>query len=344
MKDTTKDKDSVYYVRKLINALSENRIARWVLLLAVIILGGAFLQWFVPALKGFAYVPFSVDLAIPLIDITIQLRLYTVLVMAGLMAALLVVLFLQADYQPLRDLDIWEVLMFVLIPGIVFGRFYYVLTTPTILENNPLAWIQLGDGGLSIIGGIFGGLLGLWAFARWRLYDFKLLATVAAIALPLAQAIGRWGNFFNLELLGHPTNKPWGMYVNPLFRPAGFAGSEHFHPIFLYESIASLTLFLGLAYLWKYLRQNQNQERFKAAINSALFIKIYIAWYFCIRFWIDFIRIDGSVRPEGLTITQWLILASFVGVIMFSLGYQLWFKHKYGVWFTQHAQLGRIRE
>lgn len=339
MKDSTKDS-----IKKVLTFINKSRLAQLLIITILIFAGLIFVAWFVPALRGVATVPFSIDLAIPLTEVELQIRWYTILVLIGLMSAVLVVIVLQALYEPLQEIDLWEATMFALLPGILLGRIYYVLTTPSVLQDNPWAWFQVGAGGLSIVGGIVGGIIGLWFFARIRLLDVKLLYAVAAVSLPLAQSIGRWGNFFNLELLGQPTALPWGLYVEPLFRPAGYEQSTYFHPIFLYESVASLALFLLMIGLWNKFSKKESGFNLKKAIKTGFFVKIYIAWYFCIRFWLDFLRIDGSIRPSGLTITQWLVLAGFAFIIIFSFIFQLWFRYKFGVWFTKHEQLERVNK
>lgn len=315
--------------------LLRNKWFRYAVMALSVVLGVTFLSWFVPASKGFYDVPSN--LSVPVGENALVLRWYTIFVLVGLLTAMGVFHLLQKSYAKLEKVDVWEALIFMLIPGVMFARFYYVWTTPIVLESNPLAWLQFGQGGLSIIGGFFGGLLGLYVFARWRKLHFYLIVNAIAVVLPLAQAIGRWGNFFNRELLGQPTDLPWGMFVPYLARPLGYEGSQFFHPIFLYESLASLVLFLVLAFVWKH--KAKVKEELEKTLRAGFFVKIYLAWYLTVRFWLDFYRIDGSIRPSGLTITQWLTLGLFAGVIVFSVIFQLWFRYTKAEWFTRHEQL-----
>ena len=124
---------------------------------------------------------------------------------------------------------------------------------------------------------------------------------MTSIGLILAQAFGRWGNFFNSEAFGLPTNLPWKLYIAPQYRPIPFTNIEYFHPTFLYESMLDLLLFVFLFYLIK-------NNKLKKEGNLAL---IYLILYSIIRIFVENIRIDSILYLFGVPIA---ILVS-VGII-----------------------------
>ena len=162
--------------------------------------------------------------------------------------------------------------------------------------------IAVWEGGLAIHGGlILGPLAGAWLAARWGVPILRGL-DVAGPGLALGQAIGRWGNFFNEEAFGRPTDLPWRLYISPPHRPPGFAQYEFFHPTFLYESLWDLAVFVVLiAWLAPKLKDRP----------GALFFA-YVALYSVGRFAIESLRLDsfwlGSFRVPQL--------ASIVGVVI----------------------------
>jgi len=155
-------------------------------------------------------------------------------------------------------------------------------------------------GALPIHGGlIVGPLVGAWLAAKWKLPVLRGF-DVAAPSLAIGQAIGRWGNFFNEEAFGAPTNLPWKLYISPEHRPPGFARFDYFHPTFLYESLWDLGIFIVLiAWLRPRLRQQP----------GALFFS-YIGLYSVGRFIIEAVRLD-SFWIGPFRVAQ---LASLLGV------------------------------
>jgi phosphatidylglycerol:prolipoprotein diacylglycerol transferase len=156
------------------------------------------------------------------------------------------------------------------------------------------------NGGLGIIGGLIGGMLGLFIFARARRLPFKDMLGAVAVVIPVGQVIGRLGNLFNHELYGPPTDLPWGQFIPEQFRKSGFEASEYFHPLFLYEALANLVLFTILWNLWQ------------RGWRGLKLVWVYLGGYGVIRFSLDFLRIDGNTGVGGLSYTQWLILAGFI--------------------------------
>jgi phosphatidylglycerol:prolipoprotein diacylglycerol transferase len=141
------------------------------------------------------------------------------------------------------------------------------------------------QGGLGIWGGIFGALLGLFMSTRKTRKLFAYV-DIFAVGAPLAQAIGRWGNYFNKELFGLPTNLPWGIYIPFEFRPPINKYFDHFHPLFLYESLLCLILFVFLYKIFS------RQKLFGKVISPGNIGIIYLIGYSFIRFFLEFLRTD----------------------------------------------------
>jgi phosphatidylglycerol:prolipoprotein diacylglycerol transferase len=156
--------------------------------------------------------------------------------------------------------------------------------------------------GFGIYGAVVGGLIGVWAFAKRNKLRFLEWADYCAPGLLLAQAIGRWGNFFNQELYGPPTDLPWGIYIAPDHRLPGLEAFDRFHPTFFYESVLNFAGFLILLYL----ARNWQKGRLYGDI-----LFIYGLIYPFIRFFIEFLRPDAWMIG-GIATAQLVSIGSFV--------------------------------
>jgi prolipoprotein diacylglyceryl transferase len=188
------------------------------------------------------------------------------------------------------------------IAGLVGGRAGYVATHLSSFTDRPWAVLYVWEGGLAVFGGLTVGIItGIW-YAR-RL-GMPIPAAVDAIipGLPLAQAIGRWGNYFNQELYGTPSSLPWALEVDPARRVAPYTEFTTFHPTFLYESLLNLVLLAVL--LWLGTRRQLRQ-------GSLLFA--YLAGYGFIRFAVELLRTDTTFRLLGLSRNNWIALLVFLG-------------------------------
>jgi phosphatidylglycerol:prolipoprotein diacylglycerol transferase len=209
-----------------------------------------------------------------------------------------------------RGLDAEQLLKtaeLALLGGLLGARLYYVLFNLDYYGQFPHKILYVWEGGLAIHGGLIGGLIvgGAYAWAK-RLPILEFL-DVAAPSLALGQAIGRWGNFFNEEAFGTPTDLPWRLYISPPHRPLQYATAETFHPTFLYESIWDLLLFLVLAF---WLRGPLQHAR------GALFL-VYVGLYSVGRFFTEALRTDalmlGPIRMAQLVSVMGVTLA-LVGI------------------------------
>jgi phosphatidylglycerol:prolipoprotein diacylglycerol transferase len=182
----------------------------------------------------------------------------------------------------ISDLSIWLV-----IGAIPAARLYYVLFQWSEYSQHPERIIAIWQGGIAIHGAIIGGIIAALIFARLKKISFWQLTDLVAPSLILGQAIGRWGNFFNSEAFGRPTDLPWKLYIPPDHRPVDLVDFEYFHPTFLYESLWNLMVFALLLTL--FFRALSKQSSLKV---GTLFLVYGIA-YSLGRFWIEGLRTDS---------------------------------------------------
>jgi prolipoprotein diacylglyceryl transferase len=189
--------------------------------------------------------------------------------------------------------------------GLIGGRLYHVITS---WDEVPHTWwgpFAVWEGGLGIWGGIaLGVLVGLWRVKR-RGADVAAFMDAGVPALLVAQAIGRVGNWFNQELFGKPTSLPWGLEIDPEHRPAEYADSATFHPVFLYEIIWNLTLAFVLV-------------RFGRRVRPPGLFALYVAGYSAFRIFAELIRVDPANHILGLRLNLFVAGTLFVaGLVWF---------------------------
>jgi len=186
--------------------------------------------------------------------------------------------------------------------GFLGARIGYVIPRIDRFIDRPLEILAIWQGGLALFGGLIAGTIAVIAVTRRGGGDVRAMADAVAPGLPLAQAIGRWGNYFNQELYGRPTELPWALEVEPAFRrPPEVAGAATFHPTFLYESLWNAALVLLIVRL----------DRRRAVPRGAL-ILVYAVGYGLGRFLIELLRIDTVERYGGLSRNNWIALALVV--------------------------------
>jgi prolipoprotein diacylglyceryl transferase len=249
----------------------------------------------------------------------IPIRAYALCIIAGIVAACVITeVRLRRRGAPkyfVLDLVIWAVLF-----GIPGGRIYHVITSP---ENyfgagkHPIDALKVYDGGLGIWGAIALGAVGVWIACRRAGVPLTFVADALAPGLPVAQAIGRFGNWFNNELYGGPTSLPWGLRVyqanlssgtverdgngNPIEVPGG-----PFHPTFLYEAIWDVLI---AVLVW------QLDKRYKFGKGRAF--ALYVMAYTVGRFWIEAMRTDTAHHFLGLRLNDWVSIVVFLGALLY---------------------------
>lgn len=200
-----------------------------------------------------------------------------------------------------------RVLLWMVILGFLGARTAYVIPRVSSFSGEWWKLIAIWEGGLALYGGItVGALVGVYLMRRWD-GDMLLLLDSAAVAVPLAQALGRWGNYFNQELFGTPTDLPWGLEIDPARRPAAYADSPTFHPTFLYESLWNLGLVAVMLWL----------ERRYPQVRGRL-VSVYFLGYGVIRFLLELIRTDTTFRFLGLSRNGWVSIGVVLaGIVLF---------------------------
>src|SRR4028118_2203907 len=198
----------------------------------------------------------------------------------------------NVDPNLLGDLAIWLV-----IAAIPSARLYYVLFEWKQYSQHPDQSIAIWNGGIAIHGAILGGTLAAIIFARIQKISVWQLADLVAPSLILGQAIGRWGNLFNSEAFGDPTDLPWKLYIPLERRPLNFSNYEYFHPTFLYESLWNLMVFGLLMTL--FFRGLKGSPRLKVGTIAL----VYLVAYSSGRVWIEGLRTD-SLMIGPLRIAQ----------------------------------------
>ena len=239
--------------------------------------------------------------------------------MGGVIAGLVLVR-KQARLKNLDENFLFDAVPWILFGGIVGARLSHVFTPPPSMIaqgftteyylKNPLAALNLRAGGLGIPGAVIGGLLIFLWFSWRKKQPFLVWIDVIAPAIPLGQAIGRWGNFFNQELYGAPTDLPWAIFIDPAHRFAEFAEEAYYHPIFLYESLWNL----GSVFLLLWI-----SRKFGGWLKKGDVFLFYLISYPLIRILLDFVRLDAS-QVGGLNANQTFMIV----VIIFAIFMLIW--------------------
>lgn len=230
------------------------------------------------------------------------IRWYGILIVSGIIIAILLCRRLGAHYGYTFD-DIMDVALVTVPLGIICARAYYVAFSWGYYSAHPAEIIAIWHGGLAVHGSLLGGMLGLLLVARHKGQHFRRWADVIAPGLILAQAIGRWGNFFNQEAYGYETDVPWAMFIDGAYR----------HPTFLYESLWDVLGCGLLLALWRLARGRRVGD-----VAAA-----YLIYYSLGRCVIEGFRTD-SLMLGGLRMAQVIsIVGALAGVFM------LWFNRRY---------------
>ncbi|MCB9445124.1 MAG: prolipoprotein diacylglyceryl transferase [Ardenticatenaceae bacterium] len=219
---------------------------------------------------------------------------------------------------------VWGGIGWALVLGIIGARLYHVLTPSPSMEavgifspldyfRNPYQLINLRNGGLGIYGGIAGGALGLWIFTRRQRLPSLAWADLAAVGMALGQVFGRWGNYFNQELYGRPTNLPWGIIIDPIYRLPAYSEYSRFHPAFLYESLWNLLTFFILLTLFR---------RYGKKLLTGDLMALYLIMYAIGRTLLETVRLDSRLlNLGGLQLN--MAVATFVSLLI-ALAMAIW--------------------
>ena len=237
----------------------------------------------------------------------LQINLYGIIIMVGAVAGTLLAK-AEAKRRKLESELVWDGLIWVLIGGIIGARIWHILTPPpSMVEqgittgyylSHPLDAIAIWRGGLGIPGAVVGGVFALFLFTRRKGVPFFPWVDSAAPALALGQAIGRWGNFFNHEVYGAPTDRPWAISIDLQHRLPNFVDQAYYHPLFLYEFLWNLANALTLLWIGR---------RLSHKLRPGDLFLVYLIIYPTGRFILEFLRLDSS-QVAGININQTLML------------------------------------
>ena len=266
--------------------------------------------------------PNGFDIPLPFLNTSFHIYFYGILIMLGVVAAA----FLgqaEARRRGINPEYIWDALFWIVLAGIIGARLWHVFSpTPSFVAQgittqwyftHPLDLINIRNGGLGIPGAIIGGALALWIYCRNKKISFLALADSVVPGVALAQAIGRWGNYFNQEVYGKPTNLPWKIFIDPAHRVPGYENNNFFQPLFLYESLWNL---LNMAMLlWM-------ARHFEKWLKPGDLFCIYMIFYAIGRFCLEFLRLDSS-QLGGINFNQ-----TFMVIVALGAGVYLFLNHR----------------
>lgn len=238
----------------------------------------------------------------------VPLRAYALCIIAGIFAALWLTRRRWAarggNPDDISDITLWAVPF-----GVIGGRLYHVITDPELYfaaGKEPVRALYIWDGGLGIPGAVALGAVGAWIGCRRRGITLADYADALAPGLILAQAIGRWGNYFNQELYGGPTTLPWALRIDPAHRPEATPDIALYHPTFLYESLWNLAAVAFLLFL---------DRRYQ--LRHGRLFACYVMAYTTGRFWIEGMRSDFANQFLGLRVNEWVSLVAFTGAAIY---------------------------
>jgi prolipoprotein diacylglyceryl transferase len=259
----------------------------------------------------------------------LPIRAYALCIIAGILLALWLTARRWRERGGNED-EIWDVAGWAILFGIIGGRLYHVLSDPELYFDkgkHPLDALKIWDGGLGIWGAIALGTLGAWIGCRRKGLSLVMFADAAVPGVIFAQALGRWGNWFNNELYGGPTSLPWKLQIHDIDVVTGHARLDslghpiilgYFQPTFLYESLWDIALGLALLYL---------DRRFRLGRGNVM--ALYVMGYTVGRIWIEALRVDHANHILGLRLNIW------TSIIVFALGL---------FWFLRHGGLKSGRD
>jgi phosphatidylglycerol:prolipoprotein diacylglycerol transferase len=259
--------------------------------------------------------PNGIEIPLPFLDQPFKIYFYGILITLGVIAAALLSV-REAKRRGLNSELVWDMLFWLVLAGIIGARLWHILTpskssglTTMYYLTHPLDIINFRSGGLGIPGAVIGGAIALLIYARKHKLNFLEWADIAVPGVALAQAIGRWGNFFNQELYGAPTNLPWKISIDPAYRLPGYMDVEYYHPLFAYESLWNLLNMALLLWLGR---------RFKDSLKPGDILLVYSIMYPVGRFLLEFLRLDTSqVAGVNANQTFMAIVAIVATVLLF---------------------------
>jgi prolipoprotein diacylglyceryl transferase len=248
----------------------------------------------------------------------VPVRAYALCIVAGMLVAV----WLTGRRWVARggaDNEVWDIAVWAIVFGLIGGRLYHVITDPELYfehGNDPVGAFKIWDGGLGVWGAIALGGVGAWIGCRRKGIRLAAFADAAAPGIIFAQAIGRWGNWFNNELYGGPTSLPWKLQIHQIDVVTGHLTQcdvgnigvvgvcGYYQPTFLYESLWDLALGFALLYVWR---------RYRHKLGQGNLFALYVMGYTAGRGWIEALREDHANHFLGVRLNDWTSLLVFLG-------------------------------
>jgi len=232
-------------------------------------------------------------------------------------------------YPELNSEMIYDIAPHIIIGAIIGARLYYCLLDIRYFSSNPFEIIELWHGGLSIHGAILGGLITGIIYAKRHKLPILKLCDIFSYGLILGQALGRWGNFFNSEAFGRPTESFLKLYIPIYKRPLEYMQYSYFHPTFLYESVLDVCIFLILFFIIRKLLarhviarqqvatlQQPSTEAIPPNLDGVIFFS-YLILYSIARIIVEQVRIDSVLNLYGIPVAQ---IVSVLIIFIASMG------------------------
>lgn len=236
----------------------------------------------------------------------IRVAWYGIIISLGVASAIVIAM-IEAKRRGESIDHLVNMLILILPLGIIGARLYHVIDQWQYYSQNPGEII--GGRGLGIYGAVIGGAIGLIVYTKWKKLSTLRWLDIVAPGLILAQAIGRWGNFFNQELYGYPTNLPWAVYIDAEHRIQGYESYSHFHPLFLYESLLNLIGFGLLMFI--------GRKYSKKLLTGEIF-GFYIIYYGIVRFILEGYKIEVW-KMAGFPTARWISGIGIIAVIVITI-------------------------
>ncbi len=239
----------------------------------------------------------------------IDIHWYGIVMSLSMLLGLYIVLKIRKYFfEDIPEDKIFDISFVLIIIGILSARIYYVLVDWQYFFRHPLEIPAIWNGGISIQGAILGCIIAFIYYAKKSKLNFFKYADLFVFGLVSGQILGRWGNFFNSEAFGTPTDVFCKLYIPYASRPLEYKSFEYFHPTFLYESICSIFIFIILFFIITKLKNRKN----------GIIFYTYIILYSLVRIAIESIRVDSVLNIFGIPIAQIMsilfIIVSIIGL------------------------------
>ncbi len=226
---------------------------------------------------------------------------YGLMMLIAILSGIAVTIKLAHKKYRIDSEKVWDLAFWLVIGALVGARLYHVALEFDYYFNYPADIIKIWQGGIAIHGAWLGGFVALFFWCKKNKERMLKWLDLLAPGLILGQAIGRWGNYFNQELFGRPTDLPWSIPIDPVNRPPGFEQFEYFHPTFWYESFANLIVFFILLRIFA-------KKKFEGQVFWH-----YLLFYSLIRAGLELLRIDDTLIVAGM---RWPQLFSIITAIL----------------------------